>query len=145
VKAPAPPRFPAHGASRFERRGQLLLLHSEGPFNAEHIQSLVVPFQEHGRAMAADGPWATVNVVTRSILAPPDAIAMLRRSAEWTRDEYQRVAACYVAAADVEGRSIMLRLLYECYAGVMPVEIFSELEPALAWSRQQIEAAQRSE
>jgi hypothetical protein len=145
VKAPDPPRFPGHGASRFERRGQVLLLFSEGPFNAEHIQSLVPEFQTLGEALSRDGPWASVNVVTRSIISTPDAVDMLRKSAEWTRDAYHRVAAGYVAGPDVEGRAIMLPILRQCYAGVMPVGIFHELEEGMAWAQAQIAAAVRGD
>jgi hypothetical protein len=141
VKAPLPPKFPGHGASRFERRGQVLLLYSEGPFNAEHIQTLAPHFVEHGQALAQGGAWATINVVTRSILLTPDAVDMLRRSAEWTRDEYLRVAAGYVVAPEVEGRSIVLPILYECYREVFPVEMFTELDPAMVWAGRLIEAS----
>ncbi|HRQ63250.1 MAG TPA: hypothetical protein PKZ76_00040 [Xanthomonadaceae bacterium] len=143
MKAPDPPKFPGHGASRFERRGQILLLFSEGPFNAEHIQSLVPQFQSLGAALAQDGPWASVNVVTRSIISTPDAIDMLRKSALWTRDAYHRVAAGYVAGPDVEGRAIMLPILYRCYAEVIPVEVFHALDDGMAWAKAQVEAAMR--
>jgi|GEM_PF-6041986 len=65
-----PSKFQPHSVSHFEVRGLILVSRSEGPFNAEHIQSLVPAFRELGAALKQRGPCATVNVVEGSILAP---------------------------------------------------------------------------
>jgi hypothetical protein len=141
MKAPDPPRFPGHGSTRFERRGQVLLMHSEGPFNGEHIQSLAPHFMAYGKAMAECGPWATVNVVTGSALITPEAAEMLRRSGAWTRDAFNRVGAGYVVAPEVEGRAIVIPILEQCYAGVLATAVHADLASALAWAEGLIEQA----
>lgn len=135
------PKFRPHGVSHFEEHGQVLVLRSEGPFNAEHIQSLAPAFREHGGRLQQRGPWATINVVTRSLLSTPEAVEMLRKSAQWTHDHLGRVAAAYVATREVEGRLIMLGEIRGSCAGIMPIEIFEEFAPAEAWALEQIELA----
>lgn len=135
------PKFRPHGASQFEARGQTLVLHSQGPFNAEHVQSLAPAFREFGGALQKNGPWATINVVTRSLLSTPEGIDMLRRSAQWTLEHLGRVAAAYVIAMDVEGRFIMLPEIRRSCEGIMPIEIFESLAPAEEWALARIAAA----
>jgi len=138
------PKFQPHGVSEFEARGQVLVLRSQGPFNAEHIQSLAPAFREFGGRLQQAGPWATINLVTRSLLSTPEAVEMLRRSAQWTHDHLGRVAAAYVVGREVEGRMIMLAEVRRSCAGIMPIEIFFELAPAQAWALEQIAAANAS-
>ncbi len=137
---PEAPKFAPHGRSQCERRGQLLLLHSQGPFNAEHVQAVAPMLRAHGTQLATDGPWASINIVSASMLATPEAIEMMRRSAEWSRVELGRVASAFVAGADVEGREIMQIKLRDCYSGVMPVGFFASYADAEAWALEQIEA-----
>ena len=92
-----PSDFVAHGSSRFEARGQVLILHSVGPFNAEHILSLAEPFRYWAARLRQDGPWASVNVVTASAMCTPEAIQALRVSAQ--------------RSFDLLGRDVGLRLL----------------------------------
>ena len=122
----------------------MLVLRSEGPFNAEHIQSLAPAFREHGGRLQQRGPWATVNVVTRSLLSTPEGIEMLRKSAQWTHDHLGRAAAAYVVAQNVEGRLIMLGEIRGACTGIMPIEIFEEFAPAEAWALVQIDEANES-
>jgi|CXWL01.1.fsa_nt_gi hypothetical protein len=138
-----PPKFRPHGASEFEVRGQVLVLTSQGPFNAEHIQSLAPRFREYGAALQQTGPWATINVVTKSVLSTPEGIEMLRRSAQWTHDHLGRVAAAYVVAREVEGRLIMLPEIRRSCDGIMPIEFFEQFEPAEAWALARISEAVR--
>jgi len=133
-----PPAFPPHGSSRFERRGQLLLLHSQGPFNAEHIQSLVAEFRKHAAVLKPAGPWASINLVTRSTMTTPDALEALRRSALWARDELGRCAIAYVIADDVEGRMLMLPAIRASADGIVPLGVFTDYTAAEAWALQEI-------
>lgn len=136
-----PPKFAPHGASRFEVRGQVLVLRSTGPFNAEHIQSLAPAFREFGGALQRQGPWATINVIAGSMMVTPEGLAMLRASAQWTHDHLGRVAAAYVAERGVEGRVIMEARLRGSTAGIIPIEIFERFEDAEAWALEQVAAA----
>lgn len=139
-----PPKFQPHGASRFERRGQVLILRSQGPFNAEHIQSLAPAFREYGAQLQREGPWGTINVISGSMMVTPEGLAMLRASAQWTHDQLGRVAAAYVAVPGVEGRVIMDSRIRASCAGIMPIDIFDDLERAEAWVLAQIDAAKRA-
>jgi hypothetical protein len=136
-----PPKFQPHGASRFERRGQVLILRSQGPFNAEHIQSLAPAFREYGGALKRDGPWATINVISTSMMVTPEGLAMLRASAQWTHDQLGRVAAAYVALPGAEGRFIMEAGIRASCAGIMPLEIFDDVDAAEAWALERIAEA----
>ncbi len=136
-----PPKFRPHGASDFEVRGQILVLRSQGPFNEEHIQSLAPAFRQLGAALQKNGPWATINMVERSILATPEAIAMLRRSIRWTHDELGRIAAAYVADHQVEGSMIMLPELRQSCLDIMPMELFEDFRSAEIWALTQISNA----
>jgi hypothetical protein len=132
------PRFQPHGASRFDRRGQVLILRSQGPFNAEHIQSLAPAFREYGGQLQREGPWATINVIGGSMMVTPEGLAMLRASAQWTHDQLGRVAAAYVALPGVEGRVIMESRIRASCDGIMPLEIFEDVESAERWALERI-------
>lgn len=119
----------------------MLLLYSRGPFNAEHIQSLVASFREHAAALKPRGPWASINLVTGSIMATPEAIEALRRSALWAHQELGRVAIAYAVAEDVEGRVLMAPSILESGQGVVPVGLFRSYAEAEAWALQQLAPA----
>ena len=133
--------FVAHGSSRLEARGQVLILYSAGPFNAEHIRSLAEPFRAWAAQLQPGGAWATVNVVRHSAMCTPDAIEALRISAERSRAHLGRVASAYVIAPDVEGRRMMDPALRGSCAGIMPMEIFDDLAAALSWAEARIAEA----
>lgn len=135
-----PPKFAPHGESQFEVRGQILILKSTGPFNAEHISSLYTVFNQYAAELQPRGPWATVNIVYRSVMATPEAVEMLRRSAEVTHRLLGRAVACYVMGPEVEGRRLMESAVRASCAGIMPLEIFETLEPALDWTQAQLDA-----
>lgn len=134
----SPLQFSPHGSSRFELRGRILLLYSEGPFNAEHVRSTATAFRDTAQRLGAGVPWVTVNIVTRSMMCTPDALDAMRNSARLTRP-LGRIAAGYVVTADVEGRGLMRPLLEQACADVMAVAFFIELEPALGWAQQQLD------
>jgi len=138
---PQQPRFAPHGSSRFALRGQILMLYSEGPFNAEHIVSLAPAFREVAAELAPQGPWVSLNIVSRSIMSTPDAIDALRRSAEVSRDQWGRIGAGYVAPADIEGRRLMEPKIRAACADILPTEFFETLEPGLAWAETLLAAA----
>jgi hypothetical protein len=140
-----PPKFVPHGVSRFEVRGQVLVLYSQGPFNAEHIQSLVPEFRRLAVPLQQQGPWATINVISRSMMLTPEALELMRESARWTHDHLGRIAAGYVIGPEVEGRLIMEAGLRASCTDIMPLEIFEDFAAAEAWALEQIAAAaQRS-
>lgn len=136
-----PSDFVAHGSSRFETHGQVLILHSTGPFNAEHILSLAEPFRHWAAVLRPNGPWASVNIVTVSAMCTPEAVQALRLSAQRSFDLLGRVAMSYVIAADVEGRRVMEPALRGSCAGIMPLELFEDIDPAVAWAETRIAAA----
>lgn len=136
-----PTTFVAHGSSRLESRGQVLILHSAGPFNAEHIRSLAEPFRSWAAKLQPGGAWATINVVRHSAMCTPEAIEALRLSAERSRQHLGRVAAAYVITPEVEGRRLMEPALRGSCAGIMPMEIFADLASALAWAEAQVASA----
>lgn len=133
--------FSPHGTTRFERRGQVLLLHSEGPFNAEHIASLVPQFREHAARLAPDGPWVSINVISRSLMTPPDVLEALTRNARWSRDELGRIGIAYVATEDVEGYRVMMPLMRRASDPVLPTRFFTTLDEALHWAQSLLDAA----
>ena len=125
--------FVPHGSTRFERRGQVLLLHSEGPFNAEHIASLGPAFRDHAMVMAPSGPWVTLNIVRGSLMATPDAIAALTQSATVSR-ALGRIGAGYVVSPDVEGYRVMRPLVLQASEPVLPTCFFESFDPAWDWA-----------
>jgi hypothetical protein len=127
------PQFLPHGSTRFERRGQVLLLHSEGPFNAEHVVALGPRFREQAAIMAPGGPWVSVNLVRGSILTPPDALAALTRSAEASRG-LGRIGIGYVVDPAVEGYRVMRPLILLASESVLPTRFFEELDAGLRWA-----------
>lgn len=128
-----PASFVPHGSTRFERRGQILLLHSEGPFNAEHIASLGPAFREHAALMAPHGPWVSINLVRGSLMTPPDAIAALTHSAAASRN-LGRIGIGYVVSPDIEGYRVMRPLILRASEPVLPTRFFEELVSAFAWA-----------
>lgn len=139
-----PRQFLPHGTTRVERRGRVLLMYSEGPFNAEHVASLAPAFREHALELAPGGHWLTINVVHSSIMATPDALATLARSAVDTR-ALGRIGIGYVVSPEVEGYRLMQTLILAATEPVLPTRFFTTLEPALAWAEELLAEARGSQ
>ena len=74
-------------------------------------------------------------------MCTPEAIQALRVSAQRSFDLLGRVAMGYVIDLDVEGRRVMEPALRGSCAGIMPLEIFETVDPAVAWAELRIAAA----
>lgn len=136
------PAFVPHGTTRFERRGQVLLLHSEGPFNAEHIASLAGAFREYAALMTPQGPWVSLNLVRGSLMATPDAINALTHSATLSRDHLGRIGIGYVVTPDTEGYRVMMPLILRASDSVLPTRFFEDLDAGMAWAQSLLDQGQ---
>ena len=138
------PQFAPHGSSVFEYDGQILILRSRGPFNAEHVQGVVNAFNRAAQELQPRGPWATINVIYESMLLTSEGVQAMGDSARHSRDHLGRCAAAYVVTPDVEGYSMIVPALRRVCEGILPIEFFDDLEKATAWCREQIREATQS-
>jgi hypothetical protein len=60
---------------------------------------------------------------------------------EWRRSGLAPIANAYVAAADIEGRGLMMPIFASVFSGFSPFREFDRFEAAEAWVRQQLAAA----
>lgn len=130
--------FKAHGSMAFETYDQTLVARIGGPWNLELIREYQAAIAPRAQALAARGPWALIIVITEAALCPPEAVEAIREGARFQAREGRRACTCYVIGPEVEGAGLTDRVWRGIYAGLMPFEIFSALEPALAWSARQL-------
>jgi hypothetical protein len=129
-------RFPAHGRSTIQVKGDIVFQEHTGPFNAEFFRGLS-SFRSKLHD-SGDLPPVFGVVVTwhGSILMTPDALEAYRH---FTRGTRGRVVA-YVMAPDTEGMSVMLPTFRAIWAQLpREIELFGNREDASAWVRARLD------
>lgn len=121
--------------------GRVLFFESTGPFDGEVVEAVIRAYQPLLQRLADGGPFAHVSVFHGSMLATPAALdAFDQLLGEWRRSGIAPIANAYVAAADIEGRSLMMPIFASVFSGFSPFREFDRLEEAEAWVRQRLAA-----
>ena len=134
-------KFKAHGSFGLHREGQLIVVDAAGPWNLELIQQYARDVLPVIREISLDGPWGAVVIVKESVMFTADAAEALREAGFRSAKTSGRVAVCYVIGHDVEGAGLAPGMIRHIYEGLNPWAIFTEIEPAMVWMREQIATA----
>ncbi len=121
---------------------RVLFFESTGPFDGEIVDAVIRAYRPLLQRLADGGPFAHVSTFHRSMLATPDALeAFDQLLGEWRRSGLAPIAHAYVAAADIEGRNVMMPIFANVFSGFSPFREFERFEEAEAWVRQQLATA----
>ncbi len=133
-------KYLMHGVIDVEQQGQIIVGHVVGPWNVELIEYYREQMLKLIPKVMANGPWATIVELKGAAICPQEAIDLIKQGI--TADAVKhRVCTCYVITPDVEGYHLMNRVWRKLYEGIVPFEIFASMEEAIAWTEQQIAAA----
>lgn len=118
----------AHIANR------VLCFESTGPFDGELVEAVVRTYEPLIQRLADGGHFAHISVFHRSMIGTPDTLTALDQLlGEWRKSGLSPVANAYVAAPDVEGRSIMMPMFAKVFDGFGLFREFVDLAEAEAW------------
>lgn len=134
--------FEVHGRAEFRLEADVLFLDLYGPWNMECIRAAGDSAWPLMNRLMAQGPFGIVVIGHDSLLGTPDAIEAI--SVETARQgKLDSVAIAWVADPEIEGRELMMPLVEKAYEGIATMQSFFELEPALRWIRQMIDARKK--
>ncbi|MBT1062369.1 hypothetical protein KJY73_02235 [Bowmanella sp. Y26] len=132
-------RFLAHGSFSLQVEGRILLLHGEGPGNAELIEQYQLAVQQHRQALAGE-PWGNLVVLHGESLLTHDAVQLMNLSIGRSRDSGMVAAA--VVLTDTKYPGLGEQLWHQIYvAADMPHAFFADIGSARTWLLEQIEKA----
>ena len=123
--------FPAHGDFLTRVDGRLIISDVTGPWNKELVEEWACAAHPVAKGV---GPHVGIAIIHGSMLCTPDALLVLRRSAEYAARGLECVAHAIVAAREVEGRDFVESSFIKAYEGVLPLAIFYTLDEARQWA-----------
>lgn len=109
--------FRPHGRIEIWAEGNVMRLEATGPFNKEAIIALGATWRALFAELPMRGPFAAIIVIRHSIMSSQevlDAFGDFLRSG--SQAGHPAAAVAYVAAPDIEGRSLILPKLADLYA-----------------------------
>jgi hypothetical protein len=132
--------FRPHGQVDIWAEGSLVRLEAYGPFNREGIQAMGLAMRDLFASVPVGGRFGDILVMHESLMASPDALASFEAFLQaMSQAKTAPVAVAYVAAPEVEGRSLMLPIYAEIYARHgRRFAAFEHLADAEAWVREQL-------
>lgn len=138
-----PSQFAAHGRVEMFFDGDILNYEASGPFNRELFESLALAQLEFLSTSSHDGPWASICLVSTSMLTSPEGLARYEEMIRAPKpDRFTPVATAFVVPPEVEGGKLMQPLLSAIFVRVgRPFRWFENMAQAKAWVGVQIEAA----
>ncbi|MBH9579219.1 hypothetical protein [Inhella proteolytica] len=132
-----PARFPAHGEVQIDWNDRLLLIQARGPFNAELMVRGTTAIADLRAARPADGRYVELVHWQDSMLMPPEAWVRFEKAVRlFVSAGLNGTHTLCVAAPEVEARWLMLPRMVALWEESRPVELFEQLEPALARARE---------
>ncbi len=134
------PIFKPHGISSVRTQGQLIISEVWGPWNIEKIMQWGQEYERFALELCKNGPTGTVSLFRGSVLTSPDALAILEKMARHSVKHHRLAATALVVDASVEGSVLVKSLFGYLYAGVMPFQIFPEMDEAVAFVQAHIDA-----
>ncbi|WP_102797103.1 hypothetical protein [Bowmanella denitrificans] len=131
--------FRAHGSFSLALDGRVLLLHGEGPGNAELIESYQQAVQEYRQALSGQ-PWGNLVVLHGESLLTHDAVQLMNISIG--RSKASGMVAAAVVLADANYPGLVEQLWRQIYQGAeMPHAFFTDQQSAHLWLLEQIKNA----
>jgi hypothetical protein len=132
--------FRPHGQVDIWAEGLIVRLEARGPFNREGVQAMGMAMRDLFASVPVGGRFGDILVMHGSLMASPDALASFEAFLQaMSQAKTAPVAVAYVAAPEVEGRSLMLPIYAEIYARHgRRFAAFEQLADAEAWVREQL-------
>lgn len=132
-------KFLAHGSFSLQVEGRILLLHGEGPGNAELIEQYQLAVLRHREALAGQ-PWGNLVVLHGESLLTHDAVQLMNLSIG--RSCASGMVAAAVVLSDTNYPGLGEQLWHQIYvAADMPHAFFDNIESARGWLLEQIDLA----
>ena len=120
-----------HGSVSIELQDRILILHAEGPANADLIQQYQRDVK-HYRELLRGEPWGNLVVFYNEPLFPPDARELMYQSIQRSRES--GMAAVAVVLSDVNSPLTVRHFWDAIYTHVdMPHEFFDSQDQACEW------------
>lgn len=137
TKSPIPHTFRSHGEFSTRVEGRIIISDVTGPWNKELVQEWAV--SSHALVKSV-GPHVGIAVIHDSMLCTPEALVVLRRSAEYAAQSLHCIAHAMVADKSIDGRDLVDSSFIRAYDGVIPFAIFYDLDAARVWGLAQLAA-----
>jgi hypothetical protein len=131
-------KFDVHGNFLLTVEGQLFVSRIRGPFNVEFTRAYMRTAAPIARTLAAVGPWAGIIEYLESALFPLESAAIMRERTIAAATELRLVAYCWVVPPTVEGYGVIETQARHVYEGVIPFEIFENIDDARTWIMQRL-------
>jgi hypothetical protein len=129
-KPSSPPVFRAHGQFSSRVDGRLIFSSVTGPWNKELVQEWAV--SSHALVKSV-GPHVGIALIQESMLCTPEALQVLRHSAQYAAKSLHCIAHAMVADKSIDGRDLVDASFLRAYEGVIPFAIFYTVDEARAW------------
>lgn len=127
-------RFTPHGEFKAYVDGRIIVSEVTGPWNRELVLTWANEMFVYGKQLSASGPYVGIAVIRESMLCPPDALDALRNAISYGTKKLGCVGNILVAAADVEGRKLLLPSYEKLYDDATPHRIYYDFDKARAWA-----------
>lgn len=125
--------YEPHGSVTLTLEGRIALSRVTGPWNLELVKTWVKAVRPLERQLRSLQGHATLIVVERSMLTTPDALALMRFTAEMSYTFFHLKACALVAGPDVEGSNFASAIFKPVFDGLSPFAIFDNEADARAW------------
>lgn len=132
--------FRPHGHVDIWAEGSVVRLEARGPFNREGVLAMGLAMRDLFACVPIGGRFGDILVMHESLMASPDALAAFEDFLQaMSQAKTAPLAVAYVAAPEVEGRSLMLPIFAAIYARHgRRFAAFEQLAEAEAWVRAQL-------
>lgn len=132
--------FRPHGQSEFLADGAIIRIDVEGPFNLQGMTEFGQKMQRLFADIPAGRSVVTLADVRTSLLATPEAWALLEAIIlEMQGGALRVLGTAWVVAETVEGRSLLLPRAHRAYAAAgRPFAVFTDASAAEDWARERL-------
>jgi hypothetical protein len=132
-------RFDPHGERLNRIEGRILVSTFQGPFNVELLRVSGAQALDLRRALMDSGRWGYIEIIERSAMATPEAIAEMKRANEDPKRNRNRIAAAVVIPREVEGGRVAGSIYVNAWKDVShPFRVFGGFADARDWIAAQL-------
>lgn len=134
-----------HGERKIWTEGRIFFSRNVGPFNLELLQHATEESRRERIRLTNSGPWATIAIISKSVMFTPDALDMVRSNMSDPKRNGNLVATAFVVPSGTEGRVFCEDLFTPIYAlAGAAFRVFDTLEPAKIWVTEMIGLAEEN-
>ncbi len=134
----ASPGFRVHGSISTRIEGRMIVSDITGPWNRELVEYWALQTYHDALKLSESGPWVALGNFLESMMCTPDALDSIRRTVQYSVVKLRCVGYAIVADASVEGRDLLAPTFAAIYEGLVPYQMFDDIEAARAWSLAQL-------